>query len=739
LPVADRSPSGLGFALAAWAGRTGIDSTAFAALVQPSDGVVAGGNDLATTEPVRSHVPLTSAQERVVRAARTGRVTVVSGSPGTGKTHSIVAMCGDAVNRGESVLIATRSVEAAEVIAEQLARQPGPVPLRFGSPDAIEAAFAEIERRLASDEVDVRDHQRTHARYLSVSEAVTTRLEALSEIQRAQMSPAALMMARERVPGCFELEADLDGIAEQLDRSTAANGWFGTAFGRDARRRRASKQVSALAGAPCDTAEERAVIEDALSIARGLRRSTSTDELASELGELWPELERTDSDELLVTGRQLDRLTLERLSRPAARSALASIATALRSGQAGRQRLLSSIPGDAFRAAAPIWLGTLGDIERLLPTDAAFFDLVVIDEASQVDLSLAAPALLRGSRCVVLGDPRQLRHVSFVSDARIQEVFESGGLSADLARLDVRRNSVFDVASGVSPVLWLDEHQRSLPHLAQFSISEFYDRAVTVATRYPTTECRDCIDVVEPGSDTVAAVIARIRQAVRENPKVEIGVVTPFRDLVEALQDAVLEAFGAQPVIDMRLMVTTVHGFQGAERNHIIVVPGIDADSPPGRRRFVEDRNLFNVMVSRARKHMDVVTAEPPDEATLLGRFIAWSAQPPPPTPVGEPPSEAAAVFGGALADAGLEVYYSYPVGTHRVDVVARNATLVRGVMCGVHPSGVEAHIDRHTTLRRAGWHLLDLIPGDDNAAIAERAIALASELRGDMSRSGLS
>ena len=81
------------------------------------------------------------------------------------------------------------------------------------------------------------------------------------------------------------------------------------------------------------------------------------------------------------------------------------------------------------------------------------FDLVIVDEATQVDQIAAAPALLRGRRCVVAGDTRQLRHVSFTSDQAIRSALDAAGITdaTDAARLDVRRMSLFDLAATAAP------------------------------------------------------------------------------------------------------------------------------------------------------------------------------------------------------------------------------------------------------------------------------------------------
>ena len=85
----DVSSAGLRDTLLTWAARPGLEATALAAVygaaaaVPPVDG--------ADGEPVDSPLPLTGAQRQVVRRARTEPVAVVSGPPGSGKSHAVVA------------------------------------------------------------------------------------------------------------------------------------------------------------------------------------------------------------------------------------------------------------------------------------------------------------------------------------------------------------------------------------------------------------------------------------------------------------------------------------------------------------------------------------------------------------------------------------------------------------------------------------------------------------------------
>ena len=556
------------------------------------------------------------------------------------------------------------------------------------------------------------------------------RLEQLADVDLPATQPARYVALRSAAPGCFEPDCDLDQLSGLAHRCQHARGLFGTSLLARRRKERARKDLERLAGSPCDTDDGLERVGEAIRFSRALRTAPAAEQLAQEVRDLWSAWQTAERDHRYFVGKMLDRLTISRLSKSSSREAIATISTAFRSGPTVRQRLLAAIEPQSFRDAAPIWLGTLGEIERLLPTVANTFDVVVIDEASQADLQLGAPALLRARRCVILGDPHQLRHVSFISDSAMEEVFEDEALSHEIGRLNLRRNSIFDIAASTTMVQWLDQHYRSLPHLVEFSLREFYSRKVELITRHPTTETRDCIDVIDPGDTRISTcVMKRLNKLVHEGAT-SVGVISPLRSVIESLQEDALVALGSERIRSLNLMISTAHGFQGAERDHMIVVPGIDATSPPGRRKFVENPNLFNVMVTRARTRMDVVTHQLVDAATLLGRFLEWSTQPPKPVETAPPTHPTAIALGKALSDAGLNVRYRYPVGQHRVDLVVESERLVFGVMCGVHPDGPAAHTDRHLALSQQGWRLIDLVPSVDSETLARIAIELAGIIR---------
>src|SRR5690606_21440927 len=187
-----------------------------------------------------------------------------------------------------------------------------------------------------------------------------------------------------------------------------------------------------------------------------------------------------------------------------------------------------------------------------------------------------------------------------------------------------------------------------------------------------------------------------------------IGVVTPLRAQATALEAALLARFDADRIAALELRVGTVHAFQGGERDVVVLSTAVTPDAPAGRRRFVEDPNLFNVMVTRARRRMIVVTSLDPTVGGLLGDYLAH-AERPPTTPRTAVAAGWAADLAEELRRAGLPVRTGYPVGPHVVDIVVGDGPTAEALITLPHPAGPAAHAARRATLRRAGWRVREV------------------------------
>jgi hypothetical protein len=717
-----RTESGpIGQSLHDWAERPNLDATALAAMYGAADAPAPGDGE------IRSALPLNREQAAAVRSARTAPVTVVAGAPGCGKSHTLAAIAVDAVARGQSVLIATQSVFAADVLAGILARRPGPEPLMFGDterngfrvPEPLPAKHRDDLRREAADAFDLLGR---------VERAIETRLDLERRRLRALDAPVFLL---DDFPGLRD--ADLDAVEAAAAASRGEGGWPWTRW----RRRKAKRELLRLAGTETDST----ALQRSLDIARDVQAMTR---LAAEGGPrlepLWRNLDQADEAAAKGVGAALlaDAGGPDRLTRKAARALSELSAARFRGDRAQRRGILEHVDTDALLRARPLWIGTVADAEAVLPARAGAFDLVIIDEASHVNQLRAAPVLARARRAVIAGDPRQLKFVSFASDARLHDVLERHGLQAIEARLDTGRVSLYDLACGAGPVVELTEHHRSVPHLIGFSSAKFYGGRVRPITAHPRVQQTDAITVhrVEaPAADEQGVLAAEVEGALSlltglvANGERGLAVLSPFRAQAEAIEAAVMKRFDLEAIRAHRIRTGTVHAFQGSESETVIASLGVAPGDPAGRKRFLAGANLFNVMVTRAREHLHVVTALG-DPGGLVGEFLDYADRAPAAIPGDGAEGDWCVKLADALSGADAAVRHGYPVGHWKIDLVVGEGDAAFGVVCAVHPDGTRAHLDRHRALRRAGWRLVDAFPSTYADDASRAAVAVLAELK---------
>jgi hypothetical protein len=731
----DVNSTSMGATLDRWAAVPGINRSSMSAIygAGPADAVNAN------REPLLSPLPLTSPQREVVVRARDARLTVVSGAPGNGKSHTVVAIANDAVARGQSVLVATQTFHAADVLTDLLRAHPGPNPVVFGNAERRQALMAELEGGLPGvpSHGNVQSLERAveaaTARQQWLEEAIGSLLGRESAAQEFVEHEATLSLLMQACPGAFDDLADYEQLSTSLDQVEAGpRGLLGSR-----RHRRCEAEVRACLRAPSAPI---AVLREAVSLGRQRRLAIQLGiQGGTIIGSAWEELARTDEELRLSLGSLLsDRVHEGAVGSTSRRRAIAALARALRSGRSARRASLVAIETKPLLAALPLWIGTLRDIEDLLPPEPAMFDVVVLDEASQIDQMRAAPALLRARRAVVVGDPRQLRHVSFVADVDVHSALSKFGVQQQQDRLDVRRNSIFDVAASSAPVMWLDDHFRSRPHLIGFSAKHFYADRIKLMTLHPRNESIDVINLVQvaghrDGSGVNEHEVDAVLQIVRkltDAGEIDVGVVSPFRVQADAIEKGILDLYELEELERLHLRVGTVHAFQGAERDVMVVSLALTPDDASGSRRFVEDPNLFNVMVTRARRRLIVVSGLDPDADGLIGSYLSWAERAPSPPRLRDVEIAWVNELALELARLGLPTRVGYPVGPWTVDICAGEGEQALGLEACVHPAGARTHIQRHRELTAAGWRLVDAYPSRWEGDAVRAALTIAGDLR---------
>lgn len=660
---------------------------------------------------VRSPLPLNNAQRQAIEVSWKEPVMLISGPPGTGKSHVVAAAAIDQIAAGKSVLIASQSVHARDAVLELLERYPMVEALRFGDDGATRALGDKLASGVTApvgktEEQEIRDRcSNLEAQINRHRKRIAQRIADLANFEQA-------LTRRHDVP-LWLAQRDLTQVDVAALRTTAdklaKTGWAGRLSRRRARnslRRDLGQQ------APVDSAQLRD-LADAIA-ADQLVEAIADQSLG--LDDLWVALDRLEEDWRLTIGELLEVERRDRVSSKN-RQALQQLATALRLSTAERRRQLAAL-GGGFLEVVPLWIGTLGEIEAVLPIQPALFDLVILDEASQISQLSAVPALARARRAIIVGDSRQLRHVSFVSVAAQQEAAARHELSPELAsRLNERANSIFDAATAVAPVVELDEHFRSVPHIIGFSDRQFYGNRLRLMTQHPGNEDLDAIEVVRVNGsrdehqilraevDEVVKLVSRLIASGQSS----IGVVSPFRGQADAIENEFVARFRLEDIAQHQLRVGTVHSFQGTERDHMIISLGVGPDDK-GAMQFAQDPSLFNVMVTRARSKVTVVTALGPKTTPsgLIADYLRHAE---------EPPLTRNETLGGSgwterlatelAGQSTARVITGYEVAGEMIDIVVGTGSEAFGIETEVHRGGPQRHIERRLALQRAGWDIV--------------------------------
>ena len=267
-------------------------------------------------------------------------------------------------------------------------------------------------------------------------------------------------------------------------------------------------------------------------------------------------------------------------------------------------------------SAFPCWCTTTYAISNSLPLKPAMFDVVIIDEASQCDIASCIPVLYRAKKAIIVGDDKQLPHLSFLEKAKEQSFLAQYNIDDRYQLMwRFRDNSMFDLANyySAAPVL-LDEHFRSPAPIIEFSSKEFYGGKIKIMSPNVNTGNIVELHIVKEGKVDHDAtrnvpeceeIIKTIQELIindknSDNP-VSIGVISPFRAQVDLIKKAILKVFDGDTIIRHKLDVGTAHTFQGDERDIMLLSWTFAPNSHAQSLIFAQKPNLFNVAITRAR------------------------------------------------------------------------------------------------------------------------------------------
>lgn len=518
-------------------------------------------------------VILNAAQEKVFKSVANYNTTLVVGPPGTGKSFTISALAVDYISKGKSVLIVSSNNQAVDVISEKIEKdfQLRDVTVRGGGTRDYKKFLKDrIQNLLSGIGVKAVDNQEIINLEAKLSQLV-------SKIKQLEQN----------IPHIERIEIERGHFLSNYNKK------FNQRIKKYFLIRRLKKELPTW---------------------------QTTTELMNTL-----ELKNEAIRRLINLRFENNMYNTLRTYRWEIKDFL----SALRARTSSRKEsFFEKINFDRLKVTFPVWLVSVSEISNVLPLKQGLFDLVIFDEATQCDISSAIPVLQRAKKVVISGDPKQLRHVSFLARDRQRFLGEQSNLGEDVInKYNFRDKSLLDIVTeniaNQEQIVFLDEHYRSLPSLIAFSNKEFYSGNLRIMTETPVNKKKQNISIHnldgqrnEKGFNATEAdfILERIKQYIDAEKNIidnlcqSIGVLSPFREQVNYMTELINANIELTEIKRHNISIGTAHSFQGEERDIMLLSFVLDDESHHSAFRHLNRSDVFNVSITRARDYLHAIT-----------------------------------------------------------------------------------------------------------------------------------
>ena len=595
---------------------------------------------------------LSDSQLQVVKNIDNSKFVAVQGPPGTGKSQTIVNLVAHLVANGKTVLVASRMDKAVDVVAERLndlgashmALRAGRLNYQRQLSEELNNLLAQnnsdldddIEDILLVDTKDMKDH-------LDMLKNMENKSETIIKLEKNWHDKLEEVEEQEKILGKKEYikktlkKGEIDmvaGIIKVLEHNMEKAGFISkianfTSLGQ-------LKKILNLKDFDVNY-ETIGKLKQELEFANmewSLRKIEADIQKTGNLHMLAEQIRTMKRKQKSLATNILKnkrREALKELLRDENKRRRLKVHA--KSLVANRKRLQTNIlEEEDFRPlleAFPCWCVTTYAVSDSLPLKPGMFDVAIIDEASQCDIASCFPILFRAKRAVIVGDDKQLPHLSFLEKAKEQSFLSQYGIPDKYQLMwRFRTNSMFDLADYYSMnSVMLDEHFRSLPPIINFSNHEFYNDRIRVMRKdKPDENVLELVEVVDGKVDfdatrnlpEIEALVKRLHEIIiedeRKNPDnpVTVGIISPFRAQVEQLKVSVSKVLSDYMIKKHQIEIGTAHTFQGDERDIMMISWAVADNSYTQSLMFMQKANLFNVAITRGRnKVINFVSRNP--------------------------------------------------------------------------------------------------------------------------------
>lgn len=394
------------------------------------------------------------------------------------------------------------------------------------------------------------------------------------------------------------------------------------------------------------------------------------------------------------------------------------------------------------QAAVPSWIMPLNRaLENLNPKENCF-DIIIIDEASQSDISSLA-ILYMGKKLIIVGDDKQVSPMAVGVEIdkmnSLQQMYIQDKIPN--SHLYDAKTSIYDIAKTTFQPLMLREHFRCVPEIIGFSNMLSYDYKIKplrdagsssllpAVVNYRVTDGKRMNNKTNPNE--AKAIVALIQACIcqPEYTGKTFGIISLLGDeQVKIIQRLIEENIDHKDLVERSILCGNASHFQGDERDVIFlsVVDSVTEDNPSPIRLqgFGTDdafRKRYNVAVSRAKDQLWVIdsldSASDLKPGDIRKTLIDYSLNPASfqfrhaeIELNADSPFEVAVAQ--ALVNRGYQLVQQWKVGSYRLDMVVIYDKKMVAIECdGERYHSGEAKIredmERQTILERLGWRFI--------------------------------
>lgn len=489
-------------------------------------------------------------------------LSYIQGPPGTGKTNTILNTIATAFFNEKTVLFTSYNNHPIDSVFEQLRNiryRGNPIPLpviRLGNTEKVEEALDEI-KRLYLQTKEMKVYARTLERNRDDKIERTARL---SELLKRYEEILDLRERKEAIERLLQAEQNLTFRVELQSRQLS----------------RIEKRISGI---------EEVREEDAMPLIDD------------------------DEEEFRKYLYYISAKYIQRLGEPKNQDLLDIV---LMEGSRKLQvtefnRYLSQEENmKKFLRIFPVVITTCISAHRL-GAPKPYFDMVIMDEASQCNCAVSLVPIIRGKNLMLVGDPQQLSPVIVLDPKNNQALKKRYKISREY---DYMENSIYKTylaCDSVSDEILLSYHYRCHEKIIEFNNKKYYNGKLKIRSSVQEDTPLVYLDLEEDpaaGKNTAPAEAAKIIEFVQENRDKKIGIITPFTNQ----RDCINQKLRENGIEDIQC--GTVHAFQGDEKDIILFSLAVTDQTFAKTYGWLKNnKELINVATSRAKEKLILLSS----------------------------------------------------------------------------------------------------------------------------------